>query len=297
MNNSRIQALHEILGNKIWWMTPEALHSSRDLITSNMESRAYVQDNDVCCSTMAEVAYNDEYTLEEKVANVHILYIDGPIIRNGGACSYGSINYKEQTIAAAKEGVLGHIFVINSPGGSALSLFDFRDAINYAHSLNQPVIAFVKGMAASAAYACAMMCDHIVCYSDHDQVGCIGAMAAFYTQKDGDVNYITQETYHEIYSSFSPLKNDESRKAADGDMSGISTLVDKSAQEFLSLVNEYRPSVTDEQKLGLTYDAKDVIPSLVDEIGDMERCVALVVEKSADMLRADRKANTTFTER
>ena len=76
-----------------------------------------------------------------------MLTVDGPITRNGGGCSYGSIDHRNMMINAANHPLCrGHIFIINTPGGSAWAKNDYEQAINYARSQGQPVIAFVDGL-------------------------------------------------------------------------------------------------------------------------------------------------------
>lgn len=293
MNISRVSALHEILSNKIWWMEPSALHASKDLILSNIQNHTEIgmSDKVMSSSEIVEVQYTDEYTKRPVSAGLHLITYAGPVLRNSDACTMGSIDFKEYMMDAADNpNVNAHIITINSPGGSAMAIYDFCEAIMYARSKNQPVIAFVRGLAASAGYALAMLCDKIICYGEHDLVGCIGAMAAFLYNKSGDQNRITQERYVELYAEKSPLKNKEARAIGEDDFAPLKQLIDESAEEFLTMIDEHRPQVAEEHRQGDTYYAKDVIGSLVDGIGTFRDCIEIALDMYNDNVRAQRKA-------
>ena len=144
------------------------------------------------------------------------------------------------------------------------------------------------------------LCDVIYFTNPHDTVGCIGTMCAMLTNKDGDVNTITQERYAEIYADGSPYKNKEYRDAAEGNYEGIKEELNKLCADFQQMVRERRPRVTDDQLTGKTYDAGDVVGTMVDGQGDFKFCVNRVQQlagvsqkpqgNSSGPSREDRKA-------
>lgn len=293
-NLSHMVFLHEVLSTKIWWMEHSAFQSCKNFVMENILSRNMPDGNAVKSyfQETVSVNYTDEYTLEERKGDVNIMYIDGPITRNGADCSYGSIEFKERFIDAAKSGVMAHVIVINSPGGSANAIYDYKDAIDFAREMEQPIIGFIKGMGCSAGYAVAMMCDKVFCYSDHDEVGSIGSMGALMILKPGAVNSITQEQYVEVYAESSPLKNIIPRSATQNDLQPLQELVNKSADEFIQMVEACRPNSLPDQRTGDIYMAKDVVGSLVDGISDLDGCIADAVEMAQDNIRAQRQNNT-----
>lgn len=297
-NRSRVLFWHEVLSTKIWWMEHTAFQSYKNIVADDVLAKRWPDENPIKSfyQETISVNYTDEYTLEERKGEVNIMYIDGPITRNDAACSFGSIRFKERFIDASKSGVLAHVIVINSPGGSASAIYDYKDAIEFAREKGQPVIAFIKGMGCSAAYAAAMMCDEIACYSEHDDVGSIGAMGALRIVKPGAVNSITQETTVEVYADVSPLKNNISRAAEQDDLQPLKDLVNKSGEDFVRMVEVYRPNSLPEQRTGDVYLAKDVIGTLVDKISDLDSCIADAVEMAQNNLRIQRQ-NNTFTQK
>ena len=288
--------LHEILTTRFWDMHPEVLAVLRSNIYGNIAEHIQVvttsslegsflmtaksQFNDRLYLGDAEVIA-DRIELEEDDRIINVLNVGGPITRDGDGCSYGSRDHRDWLMRAADmEQTIGHVIIINSGGGSAASKYDYEQAIDYIHSKGQKVIAFIDGMACSAAYALASMCDEIYVMNLSNQVGCIGTMCAFYLQRNGDVNAVTQERYVELYADGSPYKNREFRDAADEDYSRMIADLNKSAEDFKSLVRKNRPQVTEEQLMGDTYDAADVVGTLIDGQKTFDECVERLLEIS-----------------
>lgn len=197
---------------------------------------------------------------------VSVLTVDGPITRNGGACSYGSIDHRDMMMRAANHPLCrGHVFIINTPGGSSWAKNDYEQAIQYAHSKGQPVIAFVDGLCASAGMYLAALCDERYYMHPKNEIGCIGVMAAFYTEADGSTNKFTNETYHELYDPESFDKNKAYRDIAnnDDDKELIKVLAELGV-EFRADVKKACPKATDEHLHGKLFYVEDVTGILVD---------------------------------
>lgn len=292
-----VNALHEIFTTGIWCLLPSALQAYRKIVEENVASRSgfakgegdeeekpfLLSSSDgfsrpVYVTGADDIAYSD-FAEGDRV--ISVLRISGPILRNGGACSYGSLRHKEWMMNAAdRRNVIGHLLVIDSPGGSYYSMFDYEDAISYARGKGQPIIGLVRGMAASCAYAAAMMCDEVYTFGLHANVGCIGSMIAGYLQKSEDVNAVTQERYVELYAEDSPYKNRGSRDAAEGNYDRWMEMLNESCSQFHARVRKYRPQVTEEQMKGELYDSGDVIGTLVDGEGNMQSCIDRIIELS-----------------
>lgn len=284
--------LHEILTTRMWDILPTAYHAYKQQVEHNMFGHIpFVVEHDnlmkpsmVCSKTgFTEQVYAGDATymsgLTENDQVINILPINGPITRNGGACSYGSKEIRDWVIEAANmPQTIGHIFYIDSPGGSAQSKYDFEQAIEYLHERGQKAIAFVDGMACSAGYALAAMCDEIYVMNPNNQIGCIGTMCAFTIQRHGDEDEQTHERYVELYAEGSPYKNREFRDAADGNYDSLIADLNRSAEDFKAMVRRCRPNVNDEQLLGDIYDASEVIGTMIDGIGTMGDCIERMLE-------------------
>lgn len=288
-----MKGLLEILTEKKWMVSPDFVHGIRKSLEHNLNTHAaYIKTEKNCGYVTAEDAegniyYPEEYQISEDGTQVKgnyclnlpvedegaqnfpfvsVLTVDGPITRNGGYCSYGSIDHRDMMMRAADHPLCrGHVFVINTPGGSAWAKNDYALAIDYAHSKGQKVIALVDGLCASAGMYLASLCDERYYINPKDQIGCIGVMAAFYTMADGSVDPYTDETYHELYDPKSFDKNKAFRDIANenDDKELIKELAELGV-EFRADVKKACPNATDEHLHGKVFNAEDVKGILMD---------------------------------
>lgn len=293
-----MKGLYEILTEKKWMVSPDFVHGIRKALEQNLNAHTLYERPAPTCGFVTvkasdgSIFYPEEYQISEdgkKVRGnwvvddeeaqdfpfVSVLTIDGPITRNGGGCSYGSVDHRNMMIRAANNSFCrGHIFIINTPGGSAWAKNDFEQAINYARSLGQPVIAFIDGMCASAGMYLASFCDERYYMHPKDEIGCIGVMASFYTQADGSKNQFTDETYHELYDPESFDKNREFRDIAnDGDSEKMVKELAELGVEFRADVKKACPNAKDEHLHGKVFNAEDVKGILMDDQSDFLSCV------------------------
>lgn len=208
-----------------------------------------------------------DYLRDLKQPFVNVIPVDGPITRNGGACSYGSKEIRDWMMKGADNPFCqGHVMVVNTPGGSAWAKNDFQQAIDYAHSKGQRVIAFVDGLCASAGMYLAALCDEVYVMNSKCQLGCVGVMASFFTQKNGERNQFTGETYREYYDPESVDKNKQIRDIAEEE--DATMLIEELAElgrEFRSDMKRSFPNAdVDEHLRGKIFDAEDVMGILCD---------------------------------
>lgn len=293
-----MKGLYEILTEKKWMISPDFVHGIRKALEQNLNAHAVYERPAPTCGFVTvkaadgSIYYPEEYQISEdgkKVRSqwaledeneqtfpfVSVLTVDGPITRNGGGCSYGSIDHRNMMINAANHPLCrGHIFIINTPGGSAWAKNDYEQAINYARSQGQPVIAFIDGMCASAGMYLASLCDERYYMHPKDEIGCIGVMASFYTQADGSKNQFTDETYHELYDPESFDKNREFRDIAnDGDSEKLVKELAELGVQFRADVKKACPAAKDEHLHGKVFDAEEVKGILMDDQSDFFSCV------------------------
>lgn len=288
-----MKGLFEILTEKKWMVSPDFVHGIRKSLEHNLNTHAAFSKPEKNCgyvtaeSADGSIYYPEEYQISEdgkqvrgnwalnlptededaqKFPFVSVLTIDGPITRNGGGCSYGSIDHRDMMMRAANHPLCrGHVFIINTPGGSAWAKNDYEQAIQYARSLGQPVIAFVDGMCASAGMYLASLCDERYYMHSRNEIGCIGVMAAFYTEADGSTNQFTNETYHELYDPESFDKNRAFRDIAnDGKDEELIKELAELGVEFRADVKKACPNATDEHLHGKVFNAEDVKGILMD---------------------------------
>lgn len=288
-----MKGLYEILTEKKWMVSPDFVHGIRKAFEQNLNAHVAFSKPDKQCGFVTatdkdgSAYYPEEYQIsedgcavkgrwaleepsEQTFPFVSVLTIDGPITRNACGCSYGSIDHRDMMIAAANHPLCrGHVFIINTPGGSAWAKNDYQQAIDYAHSLGQPVIAFIDGMCASAGMYLASLCDERYYMHPKNEIGCIGVMAAFYTEADGSTNQYTNETYHELYDPESFDKNKAFRDIAnDGKTEELVKELAALGVEFRADVKKSCPAAKDEHLHGKVFSAEDVKGILVDGQSD-----------------------------
>lgn len=207
-----------------------------------------------------------DYLKDLKEPFVNIIPVDGPITRNGGACSYGSREIRDWMMKAANNPYCrAHIFLTNTPGGSAWARNDFRMAIDYAHAKGQKVYDSIDGLSASMGTWLSALCDEVYVTSLEDQLGCVGVMASFFTMKNGDKNQFTNETYREYYATKSINKNKEMRDIANDDNATLLIKeLDETEAEFRAEMKKAFPHATDDHLDGKVFKAKDVMGILCD---------------------------------
>lgn len=210
---------------------------------------------------------------------IDVIDLTASVTRNGGWCSAGSIEHRDQMIFASQfPNCIGHLFVVDTPGGSAYSKNDYQQGIEAARNAGQPVIVWIDGMCASAGVAASVQCDEIYVQHPNCEVGCIGTMAAFYTLADGkedEEGYV----YHELYDPESFEKNKEFRELANNN--NPDPLLQELAQdgaEFRALVKANRPAVKEEMLHGKMYRASDLYGILVDGQKSYMECIDRIVE-------------------
>lgn len=282
-----MKGLFEILTERKWMVSPDFVHGLRKSFEQSLNAHAklFKPEKNFGFVTAEDregnLYYPEEYQISEDGTQVRgnwaltlpaddedsqnfpfvsVLAIDGPITRNGGACSYGSIDHRDMMMRAADNPLCrGHVFIINTPGGSAWAKNDYALAIEYAHSKGQKVIALIDGLCASAGMYLASLCDEVYYMNPKDQMGCIGVMAAFYTLADGAKNQFTDETYHEAYDPESFDKNKAYRDLANND--DDEELVKELAElgvEFRTDIKKAFPNAKDKHLHGKMFNAEDV---------------------------------------
>jgi len=235
--------------------------------------------------------WNDEELADDDQI-VNVVVIDGPVTRDGDGCSYGSKDHRDQIMYANSiPQVVGHIFILNTPGGSASARIDYEQAIADCREKGKPTVAWVDGLCCSAGQLVASLCDRTVVMNGRNTMGCIGTMCAFWAVANGTVDKDGYR-YIELVSVTSPDKNAEYREAADGDTKKLQAELDKLGEEFRETVRQNRPLVKEEHLTGKTFDAQDVMGALVDEIGDYNRAIECVFELADEKMPAARFATS-----
>lgn len=219
--------------------------------------------------------WNDEQ-LQDDDEIINVVVVDGPITRDGGGCSYGSKDWRDQVMYANTiPQVVGHLFVVNTPGGESAARNDYDMMIADCREKGKPTVTLVDGECYSSGVNLACRTDYVIVMNPKDGFGCIGSMVAFWAVAHDTVDQ-DGFRYVELVGKDCPEKNAWWREAAKGEYEKLQEDLDKDTEEFQQTVRENRPLVTDDMLSGKVFEAQEVIPALVDEIGNMDRAIECI---------------------
>jgi len=164
------------------------------------------------------------------------------------------------------------LLVVDSPGGQVTGTDLLADAIKNSDT---PIVAFIEGMAASAAYWIISGASKIIASSDLDRIGSIGTMLMV---EDLQPALEAQGVkFHEVYASLSVDKNADLNQVLDGNYEPYQkNVLDVINSKFLSTIKSNRPAVDDSTLTGKMYFATESIAlGLIDEIGSLEYAISV----------------------
>lgn len=208
--------------------------------------------------------------------SVAVTPLRGVVMKNNycGAPGTKTLNSWMQE-ADKNENIIGHILYIDSPGGSVDGTMDFSESIK---SLNKPVVAYVDGLMASAAYWIGSSAKHIMASNSLNQIGSIGTYITLTDWSGYDERVGIKEI--SIYATKSTEKNIEYREALKGNESLMKAKLDVFNEAFLKGVtkNRFGKSLDKENTLkGQLHFSEDAIKyGLIDSIGSFSNAVQLV---------------------
>ena len=163
------------------------------------------------------------------------------------------------------------LLVVDSPGGQVTGTDLLSEAIKNSST---PVVAYIEGMAASAAYWIISGASKIIASSDLDRIGSIGTMLMV---EDLQPALEAQGVkFHEVYASLSVDKNNDLNQVLEGNYEPYQkNVLDVINSKFLSSIKTNRPAVDDSTLTGKMYFAPQAIAlGLIDEIGSLEYAIS-----------------------
>jgi len=164
------------------------------------------------------------------------------------------------------------LLVVDSPGGQVTGTDLLAEAIKDSAT---PVVAYIEGMAASAAYWIISGASKIVASSSLDRIGSIGTMLMVEDLKPSLEAMGVK--FHEVYASLSVDKNLDFNQVLDGNYEAYQkNVLDVINSKFLSSIKTNRPAVEDSTLTGKIYFAPEAITlGLIDEIGSLDHAMSL----------------------
>lgn len=232
----------------------------------------------------------------EEHKTINCVNLKGFMSREDGSCGHVGTRSLASALREAdmSDSVIGHIIMIDSGGGAANSVPDLADAIT---SLKKPCVAFVDGMMCSAAIYAGSYCDYIIANRDDDRIGCIGTMIQIVDiPKKGSLS--SGEICVRVFADGAEEKNLEYEEALEGNIKPIKdNFLNPINQKFIEAMKKNRPASSDDQLKGRTFFAKDVVGSLIDEIGSFQKAVDKVIQLSAETTKVNNQNKSTMSKK
>ncbi len=211
--------------------------------------------------------YNYLSKASTKSGQVVVVPIMGVMSRYGGLCSWGSESISNWILEANRdENVSAIVLEINSPGGQVDGTQLLGETIRQSQ---KPVVAWVAGMAASAAYWVASQAREIVMESETtSEVGSIGVLAVHldasqYYEKEGlKVQIIRADGSEDkaLFNDLEPLGEVAMAEAKAG--------LNLVRQTFIKTVKAGRPTIAEDVFSGKMFSGRDALKKgMADRIG------------------------------
>lgn len=262
----------DLVASQPWAMTPAMLETISSIARRENESPEAVE------ARLGRPLQNAQAVSMR--GSVAVVPISGPVMRYAnmfsrvsGATSLEQLA-QDFTTAVDDPAVSAIVLNIDSPGGQASGISEFAQMVRAS---SKPVVAYVDGSAASAAYWIASAAKDIV-ISRTGEVGSIGAVVAIDTAKKSSGAI-------EIVSSQSPNKRVD--VTTDEGRSLIQARIDSFAQVFIDDVAAYRGVSVD--KVLADFGQGDmrmghaaVALGMADKVGTLEGVIAELNNKNTN---------------
>nr|WP_305908476.1 S49 family peptidase [Methylomarinum sp. Ch1-1]MDP4521312.1 S49 family peptidase [Methylomarinum sp. Ch1-1] len=163
------------------------------------------------------------------------------------------------TQAASDPQVKKIVLNFSSPGGSVTGVNELANAIK---AMNKPTVAYVSGMAASAAYWLAAACDEIVIDATAT-LGSIGVVGIYSAKSKREIEIVSSNAPHKRPD----LETDAGRSVAQSHVDALESV-------FVSALSQLRPSLSQDRIKALGGDvrvgANAVQAGLADGLGSLQ---------------------------
>jgi signal peptide peptidase SppA len=176
--------------------------------------------------------------------------------------------------AGAHENIAGIVLHIDSPGGTV----DGTEALaNIVKSIEKPVVTFVDGLMASAAFWVGSQADEIIASTDTDEIGSVGVLLSF-----ADLQPYWESLgikFHKLVASTSPDKIKIWEDLRDGKYDTyIKEVLDPLDEKFMNTIRENLPNIEDKHLTGKVFFARDLMGIVVDSIGTLDDAITRASE-------------------
>lgn len=228
--------------------------------------------------------------------SIYVTNLSGTLLKYDSCEAYGTTTIGRQLLEAdADPEVIGHIIITESGGGAANAVPEIAEAIQ---ACQKPVVAWVDGIAASAAIYSVSYCDRIIAHREDDIVGSVGTLIELsgmpLYHKDPESGMITAR----IYADAATDKNAEYEHALEHDFQLIKEeRLNPTNDKFIRDMKANRPALTEEHLTGKTFPAGAAVGSFVDAIGPFETAVKAVLDLAEEKNPKSTQSHSTMKEK
>lgn len=288
--------------NGIWLIQPEFAYNAGGIVSNILSGKSAFSATDnedsgvkaFIVGASNEIVFGDKYNpfRDASPGSTAVIGISGPIMKYDNCGDPGTQTYGQLLKKAEQNPNISSIILkIDSPGGTVDGTQELAQLVK---SLTKPVVAFVDGLMASAAYWIGSSANTIVANNETSLIGSIGTMMSF---ADAQPMYEKMGVkFHEIYASKSVDKNKDFAEARKGNYELVKQKLDSINEVFLSAVKNNREGKldlkTENVLTGKTYLAEDALKAgLIDSIGDFDSAILLARELSSGSKESTSKIN------
>lgn len=217
---------------------------------------------------------------------IAVVPIKGALMKSDQECGPAGMATIGQTIQSldADPNVSAIILEVDSPGGTVDGTEALGDIVK---ACQKPVIAWVNGLAASAALWIASNADEIIASTELDQLGSVGVLMSF---QDFQPAYEKMGVkFHTLVSDLSPDKVKMFEDLRKGNYEAyIKERLNPIAEKFQDVIKANFPNAKDEHLTGKVYHARDLMGIMVSSIGNLNHAIA----RAAELAEAQQSDNS-----
>jgi ClpP class serine protease len=282
----------EVFGTP-WQISAMGIQQYRPVVAGMLNGAVIVAEDEpkenipfhISAKTLMPLALSDNEDIEgndpEKEKVIHVLPVRGVMMKHDMVCGpRGTRTLGNRLRAADKDdSVIGHVMIIEGPGGSAGAIPELTDAMQ---ECKKPIVAWVDGMMCSAHMYAGSYAKEIIASRSTDIVGCIGTLIMFRGRKSKSEEDLLNVREVTIYADQAFEKNEEYEKAInDFDFKLTKErILNPHNEQFIKDIKSNRPGVEEKHLHGRTFPAGEVTGSLVDSIGSFDDAIKRVIELS-----------------
>ncbi len=228
-------------------------------------------------------------------SKVAVIPVQGAIKKYGGMCSLGTKDLVAQLSAANRDPEIAAVVLdIDSPGGQVDGTEEFAQAVAAS---GKPVVAYIDGLGASAAYWIASQAAHI--FINSASTGYAGSLGVLCMSMDQSAFLERQGVKVEILRSSRAV--DKARlnpvePLSDAVRAQVQADLDQIADTFISAVEKGRAgklSTKEDVFTGKVYRGADALKyGLVDKVGSLQDAV----NHAAKLAQSGGKSASLFTQ-